>query len=196
MGRKPAFTTEQLLAQAVAMAAAKGPGAVTMQGVASAAGAPSGSVYHRFISRPHLLAEVWRDALQTFQDDWQSASLRAVNAGDVAVIPVRWARRKRPLARVLTLYGREDFVGEDAPDDVRDAITKLYRATGHQMTRLADRFLGRTDEEALERTVLALSGIPLATIRPALRSDCPINRHAERLVRQAALCLMENHSHD
>lgn len=167
-----------------------------MQGVAAAAEAPSGSVYHRFTSRPHLLAEVWRDALQVFHLHWKAALPQARDAGDVAVIPIRWARRHRGLARVLSLHSAADFVTDDAPPEVRRAIRDLQRATATQMTALAVRFLGRTDGEAMERTVLALSGIPLATIQPALRADRPIHRHAERLARQAASCLMEGASDD
>ena len=48
MPRPAIFTLDELLDAAAALLAADGPSAVTMSAVARAAGAPSGSMYHRF----------------------------------------------------------------------------------------------------------------------------------------------------
>ena len=61
MGRPARFAADELLDVALDLAAAGGPEAVTMAGVAEAAGAPSGSVYHRFAGRPALLGACARE---------------------------------------------------------------------------------------------------------------------------------------
>ena len=50
MARPARFTDRDLLEAAATVAAAHGPGAATIQGIAKAAGAPTGSLYHRFPS--------------------------------------------------------------------------------------------------------------------------------------------------
>ncbi|HLU76197.1 MAG TPA: SRPBCC family protein [Nonomuraea sp.] len=50
-----------------------GPGAVTMTAVARSAGAPSGSVYHRFPGRPALLAALWLRTVDRFQQGFLAA---------------------------------------------------------------------------------------------------------------------------
>ena len=57
MPRPAIFTLDELLDAAAALLAADGPSAVTMSAVARAAGAPSGSMYHRFPTRAALCGE-------------------------------------------------------------------------------------------------------------------------------------------
>lgn len=194
MGRAPKYTAEELVKHATALAAIEGPGAVTMVGVAEAAGAPSGSVYHRFDSRPHLLAEVWRSCLEAFQQFWWARAEGEQNPAEVAVLPVQWARRHRELAGVLLVHSAEHFVVDDCPAATRTAITGMQRKTAKQLGAMAERFLGRSDREAMERTTLALTGIPLAVIRRPLTRGGPITQTAESLVRESAACLMRTPS--
>lgn len=196
MGRPPRYSTDRLLAEAVALAAEGGAAAVTMQGVARAVGAPSGSLYHRFAARPHLLAEVWRAALATFLDDWWRRVHDEANPGRAAAATVRWARTHRSLARVLLLRSAEDFVGSDAPGETRDAVRALRQRSLDHLATLAARYLGRADPEAMERASFALAQVPVAALRRPLRTGAPIGRRAERLVAEAARALLNGDSHD
>lgn len=65
--RPPRFDAPALLDAALKLAATGGPAAVTMAAVAKSAGAPSGSVYHRFPDRPALLSALWLRTLGGFQ---------------------------------------------------------------------------------------------------------------------------------
>src|SRR5258705_4453627 len=67
MPRPALFTVDELLDAAAALLAADGPSAVTMSAVARAAGAPSGSMYHRFPTRAALCGELWLRTEERFR---------------------------------------------------------------------------------------------------------------------------------
>ncbi len=194
MGRASKYTVGELVKHATALAAIEGPAAVTMVGVAEAAGAPSGSVYHRFDSRPHLLAEVWRSCLEAFEKYWWVRAENEPDPAEVAVLPVQWARRNRELAAVLLVYSADRFVVDKCPAETIAAIKAMQRDTAKRLAMMAERFLGRSDREAMERTTLALTGVPLAVLRRPLTRGEPITQTAESLVRESAACLMRTHS--
>jgi len=81
MARPPRFTADHLLDAALELAAEGGPGAVTMAAVAKSAGAPSGSVYHRFADRPALLSALWLRTLGGFQQGFLAALTPAAAQG-------------------------------------------------------------------------------------------------------------------
>jgi len=190
MGRTPKYSAEELVRHATTLAAAEGPSAVTMVGVAESAGAPSGSVYHRFDSRPHLLAEVWRSCLEAFQEFWWARAESEQDPAEVAALPVQWARRHRELAGVLLVHSANRFVMDNCPSATSAAIKAMQRETAKQLRTMAERFLGRSDRAAMERTTLALTGVPLAVLRHPLTRGEPITHTAESLVRESAACLL------
>ena len=155
MGRRATFSSRQLVKQAVLLAAEGGPAAVTMKGVAAAAGAPSGSLYHRFDSRAALLAEVWRDALVKFQRDFWQHACEQQDAGEIAAITVRWARRQRRYAKILLLNAAIDFVVPACPAELQASIKEQQQVAARHMAVLAKRLLGSADAAAMERTVFA-----------------------------------------
>src|SRR5262245_17805654 len=73
VARPVKYDTARLLDAAARLAAESGPAAVTMSAVAAAAGAPNGSMYHRFAGRPALLAETWLRAVEAFQAGYLAA---------------------------------------------------------------------------------------------------------------------------
>jgi AcrR family transcriptional regulator len=104
MGRPPAYSTEQFLDAATTLFAEGGARAVTMAATAKAAGAPSGSIYHRFADRPALLADLWTGTLRAFQDSYLTALGNAATldtAVAAAASVVHWCRANPARARVL-----------------------------------------------------------------------------------------------
>ena len=73
MGRPTLHPTEHLLDTAAALAVEQGPARVTMAAVARAAGAPSGTLYHRFENRGALLGAVWLRTVHSFHDGYLQA---------------------------------------------------------------------------------------------------------------------------
>ena len=165
-----------------------------MTAVAAAAGAPSGSLYHRFPGRPALLAALWLRTLERFH-----AGILAVTAesdeGDVVATAVAlaqhtvtWSRAHHDEARVL-LYGATDFGRADWPAEARERMDASQAAVIALVRALA-RALGQQGRLGLERVVFAIVDIPLALVRRHLAADAPVPRGAEQLIEPAVRALV------
>src|SRR4051812_17136650 len=96
----------------LALAAERGPAAVTVGAITARLKAPTGSFYHRFVSRNALLGALW---LRTVLD-FQAGAIAALDAGDglaAALHTPAWSREHLDAARLLLLYDRDDFVQGD-----------------------------------------------------------------------------------
>ena len=165
MGRPATPTTAQFLDAATTLFAGGGARAVTMAATAKAAGAPNGSIYHRFPDRPALLAELWLRTLRDFQD------LFAATLGDAASVDaaveaatsvVRWCRKHPEGARVLDA-GKQAFGPADWSPEAVTAVTAAeaeLRGALKQATLTLPPLTGCTDEDV----VLALVEIPRAVV--------------------------------
>ncbi|MGP3977045.1 TetR/AcrR family transcriptional regulator [Streptomyces sp. 8N114] len=193
MARPPRFDTEQLLDAAVRLAAASGPAGVTMAAVAKEAGAPSGSLYHRFAGRNALLAEVWLRTVERFQEGY----LRVLSAHDdvrqgacaATRHVVVWCRAHPDEAAVL-LCGPGDFGREEWSDEHRSRADRgnrrMFAAIGSLTTAL-----GAEGPEDAERLSLALIDLPLAVVRRHLGNGGTLPAHAETLVEDCAATLVD-----
>ncbi|MFE6838799.1 TetR/AcrR family transcriptional regulator [Streptomyces sp. NPDC057705] len=192
MARPPRFDTDQILDAAVRLAAAAGPGGVTMSAAAQAVGAPSGSMYHRFAGRTALLAEVWLRSVERFQEGYFATlhsdpdPRRAARAAARHV--VAWSRA-HPQEAALLLYGPAEFGRADwSEEHTRRADSgnqRVYAALG----ALADS-LGATDPQGRDRVTLALIDLPLSVVRRHLRAGGPLPPHAEDLAEECAAALL------
>ncbi|GHE68520.1 putative transcriptional regulator, TetR family protein [Streptomyces longispororuber] len=193
MARPPRYDSGRFLDAAVRLAAEAGPAAVTMAAVAKAVGAPSGSVYHRFASRPALLAEVWLRTVEDFQEGWFAAlgdggqGPRAA-ARAAAVHVVAWSRAQ-PRAAALLLYGPADFGQGGWPEE-----SEARARAGHERVRTAlaelCADLGEDGARAAERVALAVVDVPLTIVRRHLRRGEDLPPYAEQLAGDSALALL------
>ncbi|WP_306368138.1 TetR/AcrR family transcriptional regulator [Nocardiopsis sp. CC223A] len=194
MGRPARFDSDVLVAAATALAARGGPAAVTMAAVAREAGAPSGSVYHRFPGRPALLAAVWLGALTDFQEGC-SAALAAQDplaaAADAARHVLAWSRAAPDRARVL-LYSDADFEAERWPPDARERRDRGNARLGTAVVAVAERLRapGEPADTALERVRTAVVDLPLALVRRHLAGGGTVPARAEEAAADAALRLL------
>lgn len=171
MPRPRLHATEDLLDAAAALAAAHGPAGVTMGAVADSAGAPSGSLYHRFGSRAGLLAEVWLRTVTSFQAGYLAALEREPvleACVDAARHVVAWSREHPRELRIL-LRGPGGFEVAAAPEDVRERIDAVQRRLEAAWRRAAARLPGE-EEDALEIIVLTTVELPNAVARRHLRA--------------------------
>ncbi|MER7014830.1 TetR/AcrR family transcriptional regulator [Saccharopolyspora sp. NPDC000359] len=174
MGRPPRHDADRLLDAAVALAAEAGPRGVTMAAVARAAGAPSGSVYHRFPDRPALLSALWLRAVTRFQ----AGFFAAVEAPplDAAVAAARhvveWCRENPAEAAVL-LAGPGAYGLAEWPGEARERLAEANAQVDEALTRLAQR-LGRSGAAGRSRVVLAVVDLPHAVVRRHLGRGSPI----------------------
>jgi AcrR family transcriptional regulator len=190
MGRPAKHDAEDLLDAAEAIAADRGPAAVSMAAVARRAGVPSGSLYHRFPSRGALMGGLWLRTVQRFQAGW----LRALADEDprealvaAARSVVGWSRRNRTEARLL-LYGADEFAQAEWPAAIRRATEEQRRDAEAALRSVADALRG--GRNGRERAILAAVDIPYAVLRRRLSAGDPIGRDTEALVEESARALL------
>ena len=139
MPRTPRFSRQDLIDAAVRVCVPHGPGALTINAVARMAGAPTGSIYHRFASREDLLAETWLATTAAFQAGFVAA-LRETSQPPglaAALFAVQWARSHPEAARLLLLYRRQDFVRGELPERLREAAGQLAAELGDAIAGFA-----------------------------------------------------------
>lgn len=191
MGRPAQYDTDSLLDTAVALAADRGPQAVTMAAVIEAAGAPSGSLYHRFAGRPALQAALWLRTVERFQAGFLQAAggedgLRA--ALDAAKHTITWSRDHEQEARVL-LYGAADFGSESWAEAERERLDRRQAEVAAAINGLVVK-LGLRGTDARERTLLATVDLPLALVRRRLAAGERVPVGAEQLIEPAVRALL------
>ncbi|MBU2551429.1 MAG: TetR/AcrR family transcriptional regulator; helix-turn-helix transcriptional regulator, partial [Proteobacteria bacterium] len=144
MGRSAKYTNSDFIRAGLQMAAEGGPASVTMAGLSSRAGAPLGSVYHRFQSRRVLMGELWLGLVESFQHGF----LAELSGGDMtstALYTLRWARARPLEARVLMLHRRQDFTGPGWPAGMRTRAGSLAGELNQGLEDFAFRHFGRED---------------------------------------------------
>ncbi|NIH79049.1 TetR/AcrR family transcriptional regulator [Amycolatopsis viridis] len=183
MGRPPRHTADELLDAAVRLFATGGPEAVTMSAVAREAGAPSGSVYHRFPGRPALQAALWLRTVQRFHRDYL-AVLCGERPLDAAVAAVRWCRERPGEAQVLyagkRLLGASSWSAEDRAEDAR------YDAALDEALRIVVRRLRAETGSSADELLLVLVDLPYAVVRRYLAQGRPPPESAVDLVARVA----------
>ncbi|RCG23044.1 TetR/AcrR family transcriptional regulator [Streptomyces diacarni] len=197
MARPPRFDTDRLLDAALRLAATAGPCGVTMTAVAREAGAPSGSLYHRFPGRTALLAELWLRTVERFQDGFRrhladqplpTADAARVAGRAAARHVVAWSRAHPDQAALLG-YGPEDFDRAHWSEEHRRRADRGNARVFAEVGALAER-LGAHGAEATERLTLALIDLPLSVVRRHLRASGALPGYAESLVEDCAEALL------
>jgi AcrR family transcriptional regulator len=185
MPRPARFTLDELLDAAAALLAADGPSAVTMSAVARAAGAPSGSMYHRFPTRAALCGELWIRTEERFHAGLTDAMATPADAQQRCVaaarFTVQWCRDHPVEAQVL-LTGADALGAADWPDELTSRRKRLHRALRRTLAGLpADR----------DRVNAAVIDIPYAVVRRHLIAGHAIPESADAIVEQCARALIQ-----
>jgi AcrR family transcriptional regulator len=181
MGRRK-FDDGDFLDAALAIAAERGPVAVTIGSITDRLAAPVGSFYHRFASRDVLLGELW---LRTVLD-FQQGITAALDAGDglrAALHTPAWVRGHLDQARLLLLYHRDDFVHGPWPEALRDGVA----AQTEQMEARSDRFarlvFGHAGPDEMRRAQFLLAEMPVGAVRQHLHRREPPPPIVDDLIR-------------
>ncbi len=187
VGRPARFEREDILGAALRLVAEGGPRAATIGAVANEIGAPTGSIYHRYASREHLLAELWMDVVESFQTGFVAVLARAFGidgAVDAARFMIEWAREHPLEARLLLLHRREDFVPGDWPEGLVERAAALEPQIGAALRAFAKRALRTGARDEIPRLRYALLDAPLGGIKPYVQSGKPIPRVLDELIEQ------------
>lgn len=194
MGRPARFDREQIAAAALRIAADRGPRAVTVGALADALGAPTGSIYHRFASRDLLLAELWMDTVEGFQDRFVAA-LDAAHDHEGAVaaagVMAAWVREHMLEARLLLLHRKEDFVAGGWPEALAQRAAALDGQMGRALRAYATSSLGDAGRDAIARLRLALLDVPYGALRPYVQAGKAPPAVLDRWVARAVRAVLE-----
>lgn len=174
VGRPARYEAQQILDTAARLAAAEGPSGSTIGAIASALGAPTGSIYHRFSSRDVLLAELWLQTVESFQAGFQSelAGPDPREAGlQAALYTPQWVRAHPAPARLLLLHRREDFLPGGWPVEVAERAAGLGKQAEQALRMFARRALKSTSTQAMRRVRYAVIDLSYAAVRPHVHAD-------------------------
>jgi AcrR family transcriptional regulator len=168
MGRPARHARSTILDCAKHVSAEVGPQKLTIAAVAERAGAPVGSIYHRYASRHEILAAVWLDLAEEFQGRFLAA-LEGSDPAAAALAAVRytcgWVRHHPREARLMLLHRREDFAAERWPQSYRGRAEKLAAQAGESLRRYAARLLGRSRPQDLRIVRFAVVDLPTAALK-------------------------------
>jgi AcrR family transcriptional regulator len=184
MPRPARFTSDKLLDAAAALLAADGPSAVTMSAVARAAGAPSGSMYHRFPSRAALCGELWLRTEERFHAGFTAALASSADPQDrciaAARFTVQWCRDHAVEAQVL-LTGADALGAAEWSDELTRRRKRLHRTLRRTLNDVpADR----------DQMAAAVIDIPYAVVRRHLLARHAIPASADAIVEDCARALI------
>lgn len=175
MGRPSRYDEAAILEGAKHVSAELGPQKLTIAAVAKRAGAPVGSIYHRYASRDEILAAVWLELVEEFQERFLAEldGADVIRAGLAAIRYVcDWIGQHPREARLLLLHRREDFASPRWPASYRRRAEALANRATASMTRYAARLTGSS--AGLRTARFILLDLPMAALRRDLEADVPI----------------------
>jgi AcrR family transcriptional regulator len=190
MARPARFTDQDLLTAAAKVAAAHGPAGATIGAIAKAAGAPTGSLYHRFPSRDVLLGTLWLGLVGRFQAGWIEA-LEQGDAEAAALHTPAWVREHATEARLLLLHRREDFLAGDWPADLAERAAHVNDRAGAVLRAFTRAELGDDLPASVRRVRFALVEIPYAAVRPYVDTGQPPPLDVDALVLTASQAVLD-----
>lgn len=168
------------------MSAEVGPQDFTIAAVAERAGAPVGSIYHRYASRDEILATIWLDLVEDFQ-----RRFFAVLGGDgdpvetgLATVSFmcRWVRHHRCEARLMLVYRREDFASGRWSKSHRQRAEGLAAQSLEGLQRHASRLTGRSGAAQLRSVHFAVVDLPTAALKRDIEAGVAPSRSLETLL--------------
>jgi AcrR family transcriptional regulator len=186
MGRKERHGRASILRSARELSAEAGPQKITIASVARRCGAPVGSIYHRYASRDEILAEVWLDLVEEFQERFLAHLDGEGNAAEAGLAAVRftcsWVRRHRRDARLMLLHRREDFAADRWPEAQRQRARQLASDAEQRLRRYTARLLGSSAKAELRRVQFILVDLPTAALKRDIEAGVIPSKDIEKLL--------------
>lgn len=191
MARAAKFTEDDILDAAAAVIAEAGRGATVAQ-IARAAGAPVGSIYHRFGSREELLISLWLRSIRRFHvglfEALEDPDPQAAAIACAVHIP-RYCREHPAEALATTLY-RQTALVERAPSGLVDEVRHLNDAVDDATRELAARRYPALDEFRLGLIGTGCRESPYGLVRRYLGSTVPIPDWMDDVVRVSTTAIL------
>ncbi len=175
MARPARFTDDDIL-DGAARALAESGRSFTVAAAARAAGAPTGSIYHRFASREELAGRLWLRSIERFHVGLREAYAigdphRAVREA-AAHVP-RFCEEHPTDALAMTLFHQEVLVA-DGPETLREQAAHVNDEVDAALEALVGRRYGDATQERRELLMVATRLSPYGLVRPFVgRADLP-----------------------
>ena len=168
MPRPKLHSTEAMLDSARDLLLEDGSRSATIEAIASASGAPTGSIYHRFGSRDELIARLWMRAVYRSQASFVTA-LERQDAKDAALAAamsiVDFCEEHPADAKLLVTFRREDLIRSLPEGPLADELADLNRPVERAVVDLARRLYGTRRRAALDRTLMVVFDFPYGAMR-------------------------------
>jgi AcrR family transcriptional regulator len=168
MPRPTVHSTDSILDSARELLLEQGAGRATIEAIAGASGAPTGSIYHRFGSRDAMLARLWIRAVQRSQKEFLTACAaedpREAALGAARSI-IAFCRSNPADARLLVSFRREDLMQATEDGELKAELEDLNRPVQRAVMLLARRLFGSAHRRNLDRAVLATFDLPYGAAR-------------------------------
>ncbi len=178
------FSTDAILDAAREVVIARGPRGATVDAIARAAGAPVGSIYHRFSSVDELLAQVWLRAVRRSQERAFAVPTSVEDplrsAEGVALAMYDYCLAEPADTLLLDVLRHGDLLSLDVGPLAAELETANDRIV-ELMATLARALYGRAEERGRDLVLLALVDLPHGFAHRELVSGHPAPARRERL---------------
>jgi AcrR family transcriptional regulator len=181
VGRKQQHSDDLILDAAGELLLENGARAATIEAIAQASGAPTGSIYYRFKSRDELFATLWLRAAGRFQAtllaqlDHPDPLEATVNC---ALSVYDFCDRMRPEARLLMSAPQEKLWDDNLRPQLRKRLKELNRPIDDAQRMMAKRLYGDDVKEALRRLRRVVFELPYGIARDHVITNRPLPRSA------------------
>jgi AcrR family transcriptional regulator len=173
MPRPKVHPTDTMLDAARDLILEDGSRSATIEAIAGASGAPTGSIYYRFGSRDELITRLWMRAVYRSQASFVTALERqdAKDAALAAAMSIIDFCEEHPAdAQLLVSFRREDLIRSAPEGPLADELADLNRPVERAVVHLARRLYGTRSRAALDRTLMAVFDLPYGAVRRYLIS--------------------------
>jgi AcrR family transcriptional regulator len=186
VARAPKYDDEMILTAMAEEVTNAGLDGASVSNVAARLGAPSGSIYHRFPTRKHLLGSLWVRTVRSFHDSLETSldpPADPLLAGRVVDSVFGWIEHDPVGAALLLRFRTEDLIDNEWPTEIRVDIAEENQRLADMINRVAEvRQVNPLD------VVLALVDFPSAAARRAGVFD---NEMVTEAIRQRTKAVLE-----
>lgn len=196
MARPRLHSLDDLLDIAEQLVTSGDPTGLTLRGLAGAAGASNGTIYHAFRSKEELLARLWLRATTRLgaimADAVRSAGDEAARDAvvRVALSPVALARTYPASAQLFFAQRSDQLFSTDLAPDVLDELSAVRKRFAGLLVTLADGVWGRTDRLAVEAITACVVDAPGGLLRRRLLEGRPADDATERRIEVAVRAIL------
>jgi len=151
--------------------------------------APIGSVYHRFPSRDALVAELWLNIIESFQNEW--LKILQTDGLGATLFCMEWVRNHTNEARVMLLYRIDDLTSGEWPKNLQKRALRLSRELHEGVASFTQKQFGNVTKEYIDRTLFAIHDAPMGILRRYLDENKIPPKSVADLIRETYEAVIE-----